>query len=104
MDWENQIAADASAVAGPSTSPKQRKASMGAGAGQTGMGDWFEIEPLATATGAGAGARHDGYDEAEDGQERCVICLMVLRDRTVVGVCGHEFCVCPTPFLATQRI
>ena len=26
-------------------------------------------------------------------KERCVICLMALRDRTIVGVCGHEFCV-----------
>ena len=32
-------------------------------------------------------------DAAEANTERCVICLMALRDRTVVGVCGHEFCV-----------
>jgi E3 ubiquitin-protein ligase Topors len=34
--------------------------------------------------------------QAEDGEgekERCVICLMGLRDRTIAGVCGHEFCV-----------
>ena len=33
-----------------------------------------------------------GGDE-EANSERCVICLMALRDRTIVGVCGHEFCV-----------
>ncbi|WWD16880.1 hypothetical protein CI109_101312 [Kwoniella shandongensis] len=34
-----------------------------------------------------------GGDEGDDAnKERCVICLMALRDRTVVGVCGHEFC------------
>ena len=33
-------------------------------------------------------------DHDEDANlERCVICLMALRDRTIVGVCGHEFCV-----------
>lgn len=33
-------------------------------------------------------------DDDEDGDvERCIICLMGLRDRTIVGVCGHEFCV-----------
>lgn len=31
--------------------------------------------------------------EGEANKERCVICLMGLRDRTIVGVCGHEFCV-----------
>ncbi|WRT65329.1 uncharacterized protein IL334_002272 [Kwoniella shivajii] len=33
-------------------------------------------------------------DEGEDdaNKERCVICLMALRDRTIVGICGHEFC------------
>jgi len=36
-----------------------------------------------------------GGEEGEENKERCVICLMALRDRTVVGVCGHEFCVCP---------
>lgn len=35
--------------------------------------------------------KKDGHDDANS--ERCVICLMALRDRTVVGVCGHEFCV-----------
>ena len=35
---------------------------------------------------------HGGGDEDEN-KERCVICLMALRDRTIVGVCGHEFCV-----------
>ncbi|KAK1920779.1 hypothetical protein DB88DRAFT_513526 [Papiliotrema laurentii] len=29
-------------------------------------------------------------DDAD--KERCVICLMALRDRTIVGACGHEFC------------
>ena len=32
-------------------------------------------------------------DEDDANRERCVICLMALRDRTIVGVCGHEFCV-----------
>lgn len=97
MNWDGQIAPDAPVtgvgIAGPSTSPKQRKTSMNAGAAQAGMGDWFEIEPLENGAVVAGGSRHDGYDEAEDGQERCVICLMALRDRTVVGVCGHEFCV-----------
>jgi E3 ubiquitin-protein ligase Topors len=31
--------------------------------------------------------------EEDANKERCVICLMALRDRTIVGVCGHEFCV-----------
>ncbi|KAK6906980.1 hypothetical protein I203_100969 [Kwoniella mangroviensis CBS 8507] len=32
-------------------------------------------------------------DEAGDSnKERCVICLMELKDRTIVGMCGHEFC------------
>lgn len=35
----------------------------------------------------------DGGSEGEANKERCVICLMELRDRTIVGVCGHEFCV-----------
>ena len=37
-------------------------------------------------------ARKDLVDE-DANKERCVICLMALRDRTIVGVCGHEFCV-----------
>jgi E3 ubiquitin-protein ligase Topors len=36
---------------------------------------------------------HRGGEEGEENKERCVICLMALRDRTIVGVCGHEFCV-----------
>lgn len=39
----------------------------------------------------------DGGDE--ENKERCVICLMALRDRTIVGVCGHEFCVCLYHFI-----
>jgi E3 ubiquitin-protein ligase Topors len=35
----------------------------------------------------------DGDGDGDSNQERCVICLMALRDRTIVGVCGHEFCV-----------
>lgn len=36
----------------------------------------------------------DDHKHHEDSnKERCVICLMALRDRTIVGVCGHEFCV-----------
>ncbi|ORX36267.1 hypothetical protein BD324DRAFT_581063 [Kockovaella imperatae] len=34
--------------------------------------------------------RETGDEDANS--ERCVICLMALRDRTIVGVCGHEFC------------
>ena len=35
--------------------------------------------------------KKEGEEDANS--ERCVICLMALRDRTIVGVCGHEFCV-----------
>ncbi|RXK37011.1 hypothetical protein M231_05718 [Tremella mesenterica] len=35
-------------------------------------------------------SKKEGDDECN--KERCVICLMPLRDRTIVGVCGHEFC------------
>ncbi|KAI9632201.1 uncharacterized protein MKK02DRAFT_30074 [Dioszegia hungarica] len=35
---------------------------------------------------------HSPAAEGESNKERCVICLMELRDRTIVGVCGHEFC------------
>jgi hypothetical protein len=38
---------------------------------------------------------HGGGADEDENKERCVICLMALRDRTIVGVCGHEFCVCP---------
>lgn len=37
----------------------------------------------------------DGHGDSN--KERCVICLMALRDRTIVGVCGHEFCVSLKP-------
>lgn len=37
----------------------------------------------------------DKEGEGDSDKERCVICLMALRDRTIVGVCGHEFCVGP---------
>jgi hypothetical protein len=98
MDWDTQMAAEASTSAASGLEPaglrsptqaKRRTAS-------TGMADWFEIEQPSAGGSNGAdgnGTRHDGFDEAEDSQERCVICLMALRDRTVVGVCGHEFCV-----------
>ncbi|TYJ55817.1 hypothetical protein B9479_003469 [Cryptococcus floricola] len=33
-----------------------------------------------------------GDEEGGADQERCIICLMGLNDRTIVGVCGHEFC------------
>ncbi|WVQ74691.1 hypothetical protein IAR50_004295 [Cryptococcus sp. DSM 104548] len=33
-----------------------------------------------------------GDEEGVADQERCIICLMGLRDRTIIGVCGHEFC------------
>ncbi|WVW79787.1 hypothetical protein I302_101757 [Kwoniella bestiolae CBS 10118] len=38
--------------------------------------------------------KHSITTESDDdaNKERCVICLMELRDRTIVGVCGHEFC------------
>ena len=48
-------------------------------------------------------ARKYTPDDAD--KERCVICLMALRDRTIVGVCGHEFCVSasqPSYLLDTQ--
>ncbi|WWC69014.1 uncharacterized protein I206_102950 [Kwoniella pini CBS 10737] len=36
--------------------------------------------------------REEGDEDADADSERCVICLMNIRDRTIVGVCGHEFC------------
>ena len=96
-DASAAVHASGSAVQAGPPSPraskgKQRTASTGA----SGMGDWFEIEQSAAAIAGGSndtsGHAHSSYDE-EDSQERCVICLMALRDRTVVGVCGHEFCV-----------
>jgi E3 ubiquitin-protein ligase Topors len=45
---------------------------------------------------------HDHGEGDEENKERCVICLMALRDRTVVGVCGHEFCVCPSNYLPSN--
>ena len=39
----------------------------------------------------GNGTGEGGNEDANS--ERCVICLMALRDRAIVGVCGHEFCV-----------
>jgi len=41
-----------------------------------------------------AHAHGHGSGDEDENKERCVICLMALRDRTIVGVCGHEFCVC----------
>jgi E3 ubiquitin-protein ligase Topors len=46
---------------------------------------------LGSGSGSGSGSGAGNEDDAN--KERCVICLMALRDRTVVGVCGHEFCV-----------
>ena len=40
-----------------------------------------------------AHAHGHGSGDEDENKERCVICLMALRDRTIVGVCGHEFCV-----------
>lgn len=43
-------------------------------------------------------------DDGEDGdEERCIICLMGLRDRTIVGVCGHEFCVSLCNYVGRNR-
>lgn len=39
------------------------------------------------------GEADDGDADGEGDRERCVVCLMGLRDRTIAGVCGHEFCV-----------
>lgn len=50
---------------------------------------------------AGAAVRGAGGVEHEGEGERCVICLMGLRDRTIVGGCGHEFCV--SSWLASGR-
>jgi E3 ubiquitin-protein ligase Topors len=33
--------------------------------------------------------------EEDADKERCVICLMALRDPAIVGACVHEFCVSP---------
>lgn len=60
--------------------------------------DPVDMAAMVAAKGDGQTNGHagTGHDDAE--KERCVICLMALRDRTIVGVCGHEFCVsdlCP---------
>jgi len=50
------------------------------------------MDAIVVAKGNGHANGHgDKHEDAE--KERCVICLMALRDRTIVGVCGHEFCV-----------
>lgn len=50
------------------------------------------MDAMVMAKGNGHASGHgDKHEDAE--KERCVICLMALRDRTIVGVCGHEFCV-----------
>jgi len=46
---------------------------------------------------------HGGGADGDENKERCVICLMALRDRTIVGVCGHEFCVCVLTTLQIMR-
>jgi hypothetical protein len=36
----------------------------------------------------------DDHEESDEEQEMCVICLQGVRDRTVLGECGHQcFCV-----------
>lgn len=51
-----------------------------------------DMDAIVMAKGNGHASGHgDKHEDAE--KERCVICLMALRDRTIVGVCGHEFCV-----------
>jgi len=51
-----------------------------------------DVSAIVTAKSNGLANGHgDKHEDAE--KERCVICLMALRDRTIVGVCGHEFCV-----------
>lgn len=47
-------------------------------------------EPMTVHSHSHSGDREG---EGDSDKERCVICLMALRDRTIVGVCGHEFCV-----------
>ncbi|WVF66932.1 hypothetical protein IAT40_001675 [Kwoniella sp. CBS 6097] len=53
------------------------------------------VRKVSTGSGKADGFGHDVEDEEDEedaNSERCVICLMALRDRTIVGVCGHEFC------------
>lgn len=47
--------------------------------------------------------KDDGSEEVAN-KERCVICLMELRDRTIVGHCGHEFCVSENLTILTEML
>lgn len=49
------------------------------------------LDLAAGPSGWGKGKEAESGDDEDS--ERCVICLMGLKDRTAVGVCGHEFCV-----------
>lgn len=48
---------------------------------------------LAVGSSSSWGKSKDAAASDDEDSERCVICLMGLKDRTAVGVCGHEFCV-----------
>lgn len=125
MDWNGHVAAAEAAE-----TQEELASHVAGGQGRRGKGrsdsmnEWFEIAGPSTSTTAtasvvavpkGNGHGHEGAQAIEDdagssdgeaNHERCVICLMALRDRTVVGVCGHEFCVSlPRPFIIdTLRI
>ncbi|WVR04167.1 hypothetical protein IAU60_001167 [Kwoniella sp. DSM 27419] len=75
MDWEEEVRTHPDE---PIDYPIRRKPSTGA--------------KVQLAVGDEAGEDKDDYAEDDVDGERCVICLMGLRDRTILGVCGHEFC------------
>jgi len=58
-----------------------------------------DMDAIVAAKGNAQSGHANGHDDSE--KERCVICLMALRDRTIVGVCGHEFCVSSACGLST---
>ncbi|OCF34107.1 hypothetical protein I316_04055 [Kwoniella heveanensis BCC8398] len=87
MDWEEEVRAHPDEEVGFPIPPARNMRKVSTGSAK------------AKANGNGAGHGHEGEDESEEddeeedaNSERCVICLMALRDRTIVGVCGHEFC------------
>lgn len=87
MDWEHEINAHPNEPLDESyhRSFKKREAREREKGKCREDQDGSEMDVMGKETQVG-----DGDDGDE---ERCIICLMGLRDRTIVGVCGHEFCV-----------
>ncbi|OXG11998.1 hypothetical protein C366_05720 [Cryptococcus neoformans Tu401-1] len=86
MDWEHEINAHPNEPLDESyhRSFKKREAREREKGKRREDQDGSEKDVMGKETQVGGG---DDGDE-----ERCIICLMGLRDRTIVGVCGHEFC------------